>query len=86
MNNCRNCGAPIDPRKTLCPYCDTYLNESASLPSVVDTARIGAALSAGMVTVNEARSMAGLPPVPDRAALREQIVEQITNGLRRAKP
>lgn len=28
MRNCPNCGAPINPYKEKCEYCDTYINEN----------------------------------------------------------
>lgn len=69
LTHCPNCGAPIDPTRDRCEYCDSaYLfREETKLQITADAITFShgqtvvAAFSTGIVTVNEARRVLGLP-------------------------
>lgn len=67
--HCPNCGAPIDPTRDRCEYCDSaYLfREETKLQITADAITfscgqtVAAAFSAGVMTANEARRALGFP-------------------------
>lgn len=65
MTNCPNCGAPVDPAADRCAYCGTPYPAAIDAPFALylDTQAIASAVSAGLITVNEARRRLGLREV-----------------------
>lgn len=63
MTNCKNCGAPLPGYPCTCEYCGTVygkINERDEVCLYADGEVIARATSAGIITVNEARSLLGL--------------------------
>ena len=63
MTNCKNCGAPLTSYPCKCEYCGTVygvIDEMDEVCLYADGEVIARAISAGIVTVNEARSLLGL--------------------------
>lgn len=70
LTNCKNCGAPLPSYPCKCEYCGTnYYGGNGDIGKIdewdevclyVDGEVIARATSAGIMTVNEARSMRGL--------------------------
>lgn len=67
--NCPNCGAPIDIGKSKCPYCDTPYHEKQEGVTInydcahINLDVINVLISSGAISPNEARKLAGLPPI-----------------------
>ena len=67
--HCPNCGAPIDPTRDRCEYCDSAylfhhgprLETTADATALYQAQTLAAAFSAGVITANEARRVMGLP-------------------------
>lgn len=63
MTNCKNCGAPLPSYPCKCEYCGTEYGKIDDLDEVylyADGEVIARATSAGIMTVNETRSLLGL--------------------------
>ena len=63
MTNCKNCGAPLPSYPCKCEYCGTEygkIDEQDEVYLYADGEVIARATSAGIITVNEARSLLGL--------------------------
>ena len=63
MTNCKNCGAPLPSYPCKCEYCGTVygtIDEMDEVCLYADDKVIARATSAGVMTVNEARSLLGL--------------------------
>ena len=66
MTNCKNCGAPLQSYPCKCEYCGTVYgkideqDERDEEYLYADGEVIARATSAGIMTVNEARSLLGL--------------------------
>lgn len=66
MTNCKNCGAPLPSYPCKCEYCGTVYgkideqDEQDEEYLYADGEVIAIATSAGIMTVNEARSLLGL--------------------------
>ena len=63
MTNCKNCGAPLKRYPCKCEYCGTEygeIDEQDEEYLYADNKVIARVTSAGIMTVNEARSMLGL--------------------------
>lgn len=63
LTNCKNCGAPLSSYPCKCEYCGTVygtIDELDEMCLYSDVEVIARATSAGIMTVNEARSLLGL--------------------------
>lgn len=63
LTNCKNCGAPLPSYPCKCEYCGTEygkIDEQVEAYLYADGEVIARATSAGVITVNEARSLLGL--------------------------
>ena len=61
MTNCKNCGAPLPRYPCKCEYCGTVYGKINERDEVCLYGEVIArATSAGIITVNEARSLLGL--------------------------
>ena len=63
LTNCKNCGAPLSSYPCRCEYCGTEygkIDEWDEAYLYADDKVIARATSAGIMTVNEARSLLGL--------------------------
>lgn len=63
MTNCKNCGAPLSSYPCKCEYCGTVygkIDEQDEAYLYADGELIARTISAGIMTVNEARSLLGL--------------------------
>lgn len=75
--NCPNCGAPIEPTSSKCPYCDTpyTLNMLAAFATPTEHKDVLYAddkpieyaklVESGVMTPNEARELVGLPKLSE---------------------
>ena len=66
MTNCKNCGAPLPTYPCKCEYCGTEygkIDEQDEVYLYADGRVIARVISAGLVTLNEARRMAGFNEV-----------------------
>ena len=63
LTNCKNCGAPLSGYPCKCEYCGTVYGKIDAWDEVrlfADGEEFARATSAGIITVNEARSLLGL--------------------------
>lgn len=63
LTNCKNCGAPLSRHSCKCEYCGTVygkIDEQDEECLYADGEVIARVTSAGVITVNEARSLLGL--------------------------
>lgn len=63
LTNCKNCGAPLPSYPCKCEYCGTVygkIDESDEECLYADGELIARVINAGIMTVNEARSLLGL--------------------------
>ena len=85
MTNCKNCGAPLSSYPCKCEYCGTAygkIDERDEVRLYADGEVIARVTSAGLVTLNEARSLLGLDQTRylDRTVsigLRAEFINQI---------
>ena len=63
LTNCKNCGAPLPSYPCKCEYCGTVygmIDEWDDVRLYADGELIARVTNAGIMTVNEARSLLGL--------------------------
>lgn len=68
LTNCKNCGAPLQSYPCKCEYCGTVygkIDEQDEVYLYADGEVIARAISAGIITVNEARRYFGLEEPKD---------------------
>ena len=88
MTNCKNCGAPLPAYSCKCEYCGTEygkIDEQDEAYLYADGEVIARVTSAGIMTVNEARSLLGLDQSRelDRIAsigLKTEFINQILSN------
>lgn len=73
MNNCPNCGAPIDITADKCAYCGTYYKKFPKVEKSKYTQACCELIRMGCMTVNEARKFMGLEVIEDTELITKPI-------------